>query len=118
MDLTPYLIKQILAFLLTIHYVSMYNIHMKTIKWSREKNQKLLRSRGVCFEDVIVAIKEGRLLDTVKHPNGENYPNQHLYVIKIQGYVYMVPFVEETEYIFLKTVIPSRKYTKRYLKND
>jgi hypothetical protein len=96
----------------------MYDIHMKTVKWSQEKNQKLLRSRGVCFEDVIVAIKEGRLLDTVKHPNWENYPNQFLYIVKIQGYVYMVPFVEETEYIFLKTVIPSRKHTKRYLKND
>ena len=91
---------------------------MKIIKWSQEKNKKLWNSRGVCFEDVIVSIKEGGLLDTVKHPNREKYPNQFLYIVKIQGYVYMVPFVEETEYIFLKTVIPSRKHTKRYLKND
>jgi hypothetical protein len=96
----------------------MYDIHMKTVKWNKEKNQKLLRSRGVCFEDVIVAIKEGGLLDTVKHPNWKRYPKQFLYIVKVQGYVYMVPFVEETEYIFLKTIIPSRKHTKRYLKND
>jgi hypothetical protein len=96
----------------------MYGIHMKTVKWNQEKNQKLLRSRGVCFEDVIVAIKEGWLLDTVKHPNRERYPNQFLYIVKIQGYVYMIPFVEETEFIFFKTIIPSRKHTKRYLKND
>ena len=96
----------------------MYDIHMKTIKWNQEKNQKLLHSRRVCFEDVIVAIKESGLLDIVKHPNWERYPNQFLYIVKIQGYVYMVPFVEETENIFLKTIIPSRKHTKRYQKND
>ncbi len=106
------------VFILTIYNESMHVIHMKKVKWSQENNQKLLRNRGICFEDVIVAIKEGRLLDTVKHPNWDSYPNQFLYIVKIQGYVYMVPFVEETEYIFLKTVIPSRKHTKRYLKND
>jgi len=89
---------------------------MITVKWSQEKNQNLSDNRGVCFEDVIVAIKEGGLLDTVKHPNHKQYPNQYIYIVKIQGYVYMVPFVEETEYIFLKTIIPSRKHTKRYLK--
>ena len=96
----------------------MYVIHMKTVKWNREKNQILQSGRGVCFEDVIVAIKEGGLLDTVKHPNWEKYPNQHIYIVKIQGYAYMVPFVEETECIFLKTIIPSRKHTKRCLKDD
>ena len=94
----------------------MYNIHMKTVKWSHEKNQTLLDKRGLCFEDVIVAIKEGGLLDTVKHPNQKQYPNQWIYIVKIQGYVYMVPFVEELEYIFLKTIIPSRKQMKRFLK--
>lgn len=96
----------------------MYDIHMKTVKWNQEKNQKLIDTRGVCFEDVIVTIKEGGLLDTVKHPNQKRYPNQFIYLTKIQGYVYMVRFVEETEYIFLKTIIPSRKLTKRFLTND
>lgn len=91
---------------------------MKTVKWNLEKNQTLMENRGIGFEDVIVAIKEGRLLDTVKHPNQKRYSNQFIYIVRIQGYVYMVPFVEETEYIFLKTIIPSRKQTKRYLKND
>ncbi len=90
----------------------MYNIHMKTLKWDLDKNQILLNTRGVCFEDVIVAIKEGRLLDTVKHPNWGKYPSQYIYIVRIQGYVFMVPFVEETDYIFLKTIIPSRKHTK------
>lgn len=91
---------------------------MKTIKWNLKKNQTLMENRGIGFEDVIVAIKEGRLLDTVKHPNQKRYPNQFIYIIRIQGYLYMVPFVEEADYIFLKTIIPSRKQTKRYQKND
>lgn len=90
----------------------------KSYKWSEEKNQLLKRNRGVCFEDVFIAIKEGRLLDTTKHPNSQKYPNQFVYIVKIQGYVYMVPFVVEADYFFLKTIIPSRKLTRRYLKND
>jgi hypothetical protein len=96
----------------------MYDIHMKTVKWNQAKNQILLEGRGVCFEDVIVAIKDGGLLDTVKHPNWKKHPNQFVYVVKIQGYAYMVPFVDEADYIFLKTIIPSRKHTKRYLQDD
>ncbi len=91
---------------------------MAEIKWNGEKNLKLKASRGVCFEDVITTIKEGKLLDTVKHPNSLKYPNQFIYIVEIQGYVYMVPFVYSKEQIFLKTIIPSRKHTKRYLKND
>jgi uncharacterized DUF497 family protein len=103
---------------LTTRYWSMYRIHMKTFKWNKDKNETLKQKRGVCFEDVFISIKEGGLLDTVKHPNSKTYPNQFIYIVRIQGYAYMVPFVVEADYIFLKTIIPSRKHTKKYIKDD
>ena len=45
-----------------------------------------------------------------------NYPNQKIFVLEIDNYVYLAPFVENEDEIFLKTIIPSRKFTKKYLK--
>lgn len=88
---------------------------MKTFKWNDEKNQKLLAERGLSFEMVINSIQAGNLLDDVIHPNQEKYEHQRILVVRVQQYVYLVPYVE-TEYdIFLKTIIPSRKATKMYL---
>jgi len=72
---------------LTAVVFDMYIIHMTIIKWNHEKNQLLKETRGVCFEDVLTAIKEGKLLETVKHPNSKRYPNQFVYLVIIQGYV-------------------------------
>ena len=87
--------------------------HLHHIKDER-KNKQLQGNRGVCFEDVLVAIGEERLLDVLPHHNPEKYPNQKLFIVQIRDYVYYVPFVENNDMIFLKNIIPSRKYQKQY----
>lgn len=89
---------------------------MKSINWNSEKNMSLKTDRGVSFEEVLVSLSTGGLLDVVEHPNKEKYPNQRIFVIRIRGYAYLVPFVETEEEIFLKTIIPSRSATRRYIK--
>jgi hypothetical protein len=89
---------------------------MKLFRWAVEKNELLKEARGVAFESIVVAIELGGLLDILEHPNKAKYPNQRVLVVSFDGYVYLVPFVEEAEYFFLKTVIPSRKATRDYLK--
>ena len=74
-----------------------------------------MEERGVCFEDVVLKIEMGEILDILDHPNKERYPGQRIFVVEIEGYAYLVPFVETEEEVFLKTVIPSRKATKKYL---
>lgn len=88
---------------------------MKVISWNAEKNALLKAERGVAFEDVVFHIMAGDVLDTVDHPNQERYPGQQIHVIAIEEYVYLVPFMESKEEVFLKTIIPSRKATKGYL---
>ena len=88
---------------------------MKPFRWSAEKNELLKLSRGVSFESIVVAIDSDGLLDIVEHPNVTKYPNQRVLVVSFDGYVYLAPFVEEPDYFFLKTVIPSRKVTRDYL---
>ena len=88
---------------------------MKPISWNAEKNALLKAERGVSFEDVVFHIMAGDILDTVDHPNQERYDGSQIHVIAIEEYVYLVPFVETEEEVFLKTIIPSRKATKSYL---
>jgi uncharacterized DUF497 family protein len=87
---------------------------MKPIAWNPNKNEQLRKERGVCFEDVVYHIHAGDILDTFDHPNRERYPNQQIHAVAIEDYVYLVPFIETDEEVFLKTVIPSRKATKKY----
>ncbi len=88
---------------------------MKYFDWDAGKNEKLKQERDVGFEDVLVAIEEGRILDVIEHSNKKKYPGQKVFVLEISHYAYLVPFVEDEERIFLKTIIPSRKATKKYL---
>ncbi|WP_421716251.1 toxin [Arcobacter arenosus] len=95
----------------------------KTIRYSFEKNEILKKDRDISFEDVILSIENGNLLDDIEHPNKEKYPNQNIFIIlvKIKDYVYLVPYVEDEDSIFLKTIIPSRQMNKKYnrgAKND
>jgi len=85
--------------------------------YSPEKNSFLKQTRGVSFEEVELAIvEENNVLDIISHPNQAKYPNQRIYVLNIDNYVYLVPFVAQGENeIFLKTIFPSRKLTKKYL---
>ena len=91
---------------------------MKYFDWSEEKNSLLIKERGISFERVLMAIGDGGLLDVLEHHNPEKYRGQRLMVVEIEGYAFLVPFVEDEEHVFLKTVIPSRKATRRYLRRD
>ena len=88
---------------------------MKHISWNTEKNAKLKRERGIGFEDVLFQLNDGKILDIVDNPNNQRYPNQKVFVIEINEYIYYVPFVEDEDEVFLKTIIPSRKLKKQYL---
>jgi len=88
---------------------------VKYFDWDEGKNETLKTERDVSFEEVILAIFDGKLLDDVGHPNQAGYPNQRLFIVEIENYAHLVPYVEDKEKIFLKTVIPSRKATKKYL---
>ena len=88
---------------------------MKPFRWSPEKNEQLQLDRGISFENMVVAIESGGLMDILAHPNLAKYPNQKMLVVASDGYAYLVPFVEEDDHFFLKTVIPSRKATRDYL---
>lgn len=88
---------------------------MKYFDWDEEKNAFLKAERDIGFEDVVNAIDEGNLLKILDHHNLKKYPNQKIYVVKIDDYAYLVPFVEDEEKRFLKTIYPSRKMTKKYL---
>jgi hypothetical protein len=87
---------------------------MKTINWNTEKSILLKTSRGICFEDVVFYIEKGNILDDYLHSNQQDYPGQRIMVIGIANYAYLVPYVENDEELFLKTIIPSRKATQKY----
>ena len=88
---------------------------MKTYRWSETKNRLLRGERGIGFEDIVVAIEAGHLLDVLKHRNPARYARQSVLVVELSRYVYLVPYVEDTNSYFLKTIIPSRKATRDYL---
>ena len=85
------------------------------IRWDKEKNEWLKEHRGVCFEQVVIILEQDNALEIVNHPNKEKYPDQKIAIVMISDYTYLVPYVEDEEGIFLKTIIPSRKATEKYL---
>ena len=87
---------------------------MKTIRWNPAKNEILKHERGVTFEEVVYHIEQGDVIDITEHPNQTRYPGQQIYVILMHEYVYLVPFIETDDEVFLKTVIPSRKAVREY----
>ncbi len=88
---------------------------MKIYDWSREKNRTLKTERGISFEEIVFHIENGDELEVYPHPNQKQYSNQMISVVAINGYAYLVPYVESDDCIFLKTIIPSRKATKKYI---
>ncbi len=86
--------------------------------WNKEKNQWLKRERGISFEEIQTAVDNGGLLDTIPHPNKKLYPNQKIMVVKLNNYIYLVPYIRNEEKVFLKTIIPNRKATKKYLRKE
>jgi uncharacterized DUF497 family protein len=88
---------------------------MKRFAWNSEKNTQLVRERGISFERVVYHIERDGILDVIEHPKPSKYPNQRMFILNIEKYAYLVPFVEDETVIFLKTIIPSRKATSKYL---
>lgn len=92
-------------------------MEIKTIyTFNTEKNVWLKQMRKISFEKIIEAIEQGFLLGVRPHPDQERYAHQEMYIVEIEGYAYIVPFVQEGNVIFLKTIYPSRKANKKYLK--
>ena len=91
---------------------------MKYFDWDEEKNELLKRERGISFEEVIFHIEKGDVLDVIDNPNAAKYRSQKVYILDIDGYAYLVPFIESQYGRFLKTIIPSRKMTRKYLYGD
>ena len=89
---------------------------IKLFVFNRDKSRLLKATRGISFEEIVFCIANGQLLDVVRHPNAAKYAHQRMFVVRIDQYVYLVPFVESETEIFLKTIIPSRKATRRYLR--
>lgn len=89
---------------------------MKRIGWNPEKNEWLKKMRGVCFEQVADILEQEAELDVIDHPNQKKYLRQKIIIVNINDYAYLVPRVETEVCIFLKTIIPSRKMTAKYLR--
>ena len=89
---------------------------MNIFRWDNEKNELLKNTRGVCFEQVVLLMERGEVLDTIEHQNQERYPGQKIALVMIDTYIYLVPYVEHNDEIFLKTIIPSRKVTNKYIR--
>src|SRR5215217_615558 len=88
---------------------------VKYFDWDDAENAKLRAERGIGFEDVVFHVERGDLLDILEHPHPNRYARHRIFVVRREGYVYLVPFVEDEHAVFLKTIIPSRKATKEYL---
>ena len=85
----------------------------KVFEWNKEKNKKLIKERRISFEAIVLQIEAGHVIAIV--PGKGNFRHQKQYVLELNNYIYVVPFVEDSERVFLKTIIPSRRLTKRLL---
>ena len=91
--------------------------NQKIFNWNPDKNQLLLRERGISFERIVFEISSGNELAVLEHPNQEKYPGKRISMVQVDDYVYAVPFVETDTEIFLKTIVPSCKATRQYRSN-
>jgi len=87
---------------------------MKKFEWNDKKNDWLKKHRHISFEEIEFSLKERGLIDNIRNPNRKKYPKKNIYIIEINKYAYIVPYVEDEDKIFFKTIIPSRKMTKIY----
>ena len=83
--------------------------------WDKGKSNKLKEERNICFEDIVVALAEGGLMDLIDHPHQDKYPGQKIMVISWAEYIYLVPCVKTKNGYFLKTIFPSRKAKRDYI---
>jgi uncharacterized DUF497 family protein len=90
---------------------------MKVFRWDNKKNELLKNSRGVCFEQVVILMEREDILETVEHPNQNKYSGQKIATVVIDDHVYLVPYIQKSDEIFLKTIIPSRKATIKHMRS-
>lgn len=88
---------------------------MKAFRWNAEKNELLAKRRGITFEEIVQKISSGSKVIETDHPNKKKYPNQKIMIVDVEGYAYLVPYVVDNDEYFLKTIIPSRKATKKHI---
>jgi len=91
---------------------------MEVFRWDNEKNEWLKQNRGVCFEQIVILLEREAILETVDHPNQDQYRGQKIVTVRIDDYAYLVPYVQEGDEMFLKTIIPSRKATNKYVRSQ
>jgi len=96
----------------------MYNKGIMKYEWNPEKNKLLKKERNISFEQIVYHLSNGDVWKISDHPDQETYPGQMIYFVIIEDYIYLVPHIIEEKYIFLKTIIPSRKATKIYKKEQ
>jgi uncharacterized DUF497 family protein len=84
--------------------------------WDPEKNEWLKKERNISFEELAMLLSAGTLWKTTEHPNQDKYPNQRVFLLPVDGYIYFVPYVIDGDTIFLKTAFPHRNATRDYLK--
>lgn len=87
---------------------------MKRVAFNKEKSKQIKKERGVSFEEIAKVITKEGFVGIISHPNKSKYPNQRMFLVNLEEYIFVVPFVEDDEKIFLKTIYPSRKYTQKY----
>ena len=86
--------------------------------WNNQKNEELKETRMISFEEIVFHINSGHILEILDHPNPGKYGNQRIYIINIKDYAWVVPFMDDGNKRFLKTIFPSRKYTQKYFGGD
>lgn len=91
---------------------------MKFFRWDNEKNEWLKKNRGVSFEQVVILMEREDVLETIEHPNQNEYLGQKIAIVRIDDYAYLIPYVQKSDEIFLKTIIPSRKATNKYVREQ
>jgi uncharacterized DUF497 family protein len=91
---------------------------MKYFDWDENKNILLKETRNISFEEVVLSIANNKVLEVLEHPNKQKYPSQKMLIVEVREYAFIVPFVEDNERYFLKTIYPAREATKKYLSKD
>lgn len=90
---------------------------MKVFQWNSDKNELLKKNRGVSFEQVVILMEREDIFETIEHPNQDRYPGQKIATVIIENYAYLVPYVQKSDEIFFKTIIPSRKATNKFMRS-
>ena len=90
----------------------------KPFRWEEGKNETLIETRAVSFDEIVTELINQNYIEVIENPNKERYAHQHLVFLNIRSYVYVVPFIETPEEFILITIYPSRKEKRKYLEKE